>query len=136
MVTFSDCNETSSSVTVLNDFLIMYESISSIDQFFFFRLLYLSTRFHCLLNCLTLYSFWIFSYLPTCFWVMLFRILGMLVQLNKAAFPLHKALISLVKSWLWDECLLPCKRLSLHREKHDIYMLNYMFACFRHYYFL
>ena len=83
-----------------------------------------------------LIQFWIFSYLPTCFWVILFRILGMLVQLNKAAFPLHKTLISLVKSWLWDECLLPCKRLSLHREKHDIYMLNYMFACFCHYYFL
>ena len=82
----------------------MYQSISCIEFLLFsFRLFYLSVRFLCLLTCLSLefFIYLFFVCLPFCFGVsvfVLFRVLWILVTVNKAKFSLRKALITLSKT--------------------------------------
>ena len=80
-------------------FYIMYQSISSVEHFFFsfpLNFFFISTRFLFLLIYLSLAQCWIFCYLY-CFEVFVFvpfRTLLMLVSMNKAKFSLEKKFIA------------------------------------------
>ena len=92
-------DEASSSEKVLNyTFTLCINQFLQLNTFFFFsfKLLFISTRFLCLLICLSLAQCWIFCYLY-CFEVFIFvpfRTLLMLVSVNKAKFSLEKKFIA------------------------------------------
>ena len=107
-------DETSSSERALTYFHIMYQSIFCIEHLlffsFFFKLLYLSTQFLCLLICLSLevlvahhpvlelYLFLsnqVIAFRHICFCAL--SDAGMMVTVNKAMFSLQKILLTFSK---------------------------------------
>ena len=106
-------DETSSPGRVLTYFHIMYQSIFCIEHLFFsffFKLLYLSTQFLCLLICLSLevlvaphlvlelYLFLsnqVIAFRHICFCAL--SDAGMMVTVNKAMFSLQKILLTFSK---------------------------------------
>ena len=116
-------NETSSSATIFK-LLLHYVSIKFLywtPLFFSFS----SDFFVYQLDSSVFWPVWVFSFLllsilgSSCFieflFIVLFRTLGMLVNVNKAKFSPRKILIIFSRIPTWGA---PCLRLSLHHEKY------------------
>ena len=90
----------SNSFEVLSHYVSINFLFWTLFLFFYFKLLYISTRFLCSLTCLRLLQSWIFCYLSSCCFLVsvfvIFWMLLMVVRVNIATFSIQKILITFV----------------------------------------